>query len=82
MVIGWFTRLLYDLSIRAKCLIPGTFTPLMGHNIFLRRADLFRVGGVVRALGLRGSRAGCSGSTSREATASTSRIRGTTSARR
>jgi hypothetical protein len=44
VVIGWFTRLLYDLSIRAKCLIPGTFTPLMGHNVFLRRADLLRVG--------------------------------------
>lgn len=44
VVIGWFTRLLYDLSIRAKCLIPGTLTPLMGHNVFLRRADLFRVG--------------------------------------
>ncbi len=44
VVIGWFTRLLYDLGIRAKALIPGTFTPLMGHNIFLRRADLFRVG--------------------------------------
>jgi cellulose synthase/poly-beta-1,6-N-acetylglucosamine synthase-like glycosyltransferase len=43
-VIGWFTRLLYDLSIRAKCLIPGTLTPLMGHNVFLRRSDLFRVG--------------------------------------
>jgi hypothetical protein len=44
VVVGWFTRLLYDLSIRAKCLIPGSFTPLMGHNVFLRRADLFRVG--------------------------------------
>lgn len=44
-VIGWFTRLLYDLSIRAKCLIPGTLTPLMGHNVFLRRSDLLRVGG-------------------------------------
>ncbi len=45
IVIGWFTRLLYDLSIRAKCLIPGTFTPLMGHNVFLRHADIMRVGG-------------------------------------
>ena len=44
VVIGWFTRLLYDLGIRAKALIPGSFTPLMGHNILLRRADLFRVG--------------------------------------
>lgn len=43
-VVGWFTRLLYDLTIRAKCLIPGTLTPLMGHNVFLRRSDLFRVG--------------------------------------
>src|SRR5262249_49904358 len=42
VVVGWFTRLLYDLSIRAKCLIPGSFTPLMGHNVFLRRADVFR----------------------------------------
>jgi hypothetical protein len=45
VVVGWFTRLLYDISIRSKCLIPGTLTPLMGHNLFLRRADLFRVGG-------------------------------------
>lgn len=44
VVIGWFTRLLYDLAIRSKCLIPGTLTPLMGHNVFIRRADLFRVG--------------------------------------
>ncbi len=44
VIVGWFTRLLYDLSIRAKCLIPGTFTPLMGHNVFLRRADVMRVG--------------------------------------
>ena len=44
VVVGWFTRLLYDLSIRAKCLIPGSFTPLMGHNVCLRRADVFRVG--------------------------------------
>jgi hypothetical protein len=45
VVVGWFTRLLYDISIRSKCLVPGTLTPLMGHNLFLRRADLFRVGG-------------------------------------
>lgn len=44
VVIGWFTRLLYDFGIRAKSLIPGGFTPLMGHNVLLRRADLFRVG--------------------------------------
>lgn len=44
LIVGWFTRLLYDLSIRAKCLIPGTFVPLMGHNVFLRRADVMRVG--------------------------------------
>jgi cellulose synthase/poly-beta-1,6-N-acetylglucosamine synthase-like glycosyltransferase len=43
-VIGWFTRVLYDLSIRAKCLIPGTLVPLMGHNAFLRRADVMRMG--------------------------------------
>ena len=43
-VIGWFTRVLYDLSIRAKCLIPGTLTPLMGHNAFLRRDDVMRMG--------------------------------------
>jgi hypothetical protein len=44
VVVGWFTRLLYDLAIPAKCLIPGTLCPLMGHNIFLRRSDLLRVG--------------------------------------
>jgi hypothetical protein len=35
---------LYDLSIRAKCLIPGTLVPLMGHNAFLRRSDVLRMG--------------------------------------
>jgi hypothetical protein len=45
VLIGWFTRLLYDLAIRAKSLVPGTMTPLMGHNVFLRRDDLMRVGG-------------------------------------
>jgi cellulose synthase/poly-beta-1,6-N-acetylglucosamine synthase-like glycosyltransferase len=44
VVVGWFTRLLYDLAIPSKCLIPGSLTPLMGHNIFLRRSDLLRVG--------------------------------------
>jgi cellulose synthase/poly-beta-1,6-N-acetylglucosamine synthase-like glycosyltransferase len=44
VTIGWFTRLLYDLTIPAKSLIPGTLTPLMGHNVFLRRSDLLRVG--------------------------------------
>ena len=43
-VIGWFTRVLYDLSIRAKCLIPGTLVPLMGHNAFLRSSDILRMG--------------------------------------
>src|SRR4030095_8855568 len=44
-MIGWFTRLLFDLAIRSKCLISGSMTPLLGHNIFLRRADVLRVGG-------------------------------------
>jgi Glycosyl transferase family group 2 len=44
VVVGWFTRLLYDLAIPAKCLIPGSLCPLMGHNIFVRRSDLLRVG--------------------------------------
>jgi cellulose synthase/poly-beta-1,6-N-acetylglucosamine synthase-like glycosyltransferase len=44
-MIGWFTRLLFDLAIRSKCLIPGSMTPLLGHNIFLRRADVLRAGG-------------------------------------
>jgi glycosyl transferase family 2 len=44
VVVGWFTRLLYDLAIPAKCLIPGTICPLMGHNVLLRRSDLLRVG--------------------------------------
>jgi hypothetical protein len=43
-LIGWFTRMLYDLAIPAKSLVPGTMTPLMGHNVFLRRDDLMRVG--------------------------------------
>jgi len=44
-MIGWFTRLLFDFAIRSKCLIPGSMTPMLGHNLFLRRADLFRAGG-------------------------------------
>lgn len=44
-MMGWFTRLLFDLAIRSKCLISGSFVPMLGHNLFLRRADLFRAGG-------------------------------------
>src|SRR6185369_7153929 len=44
VIVGWFTRMLYDIAISGKCLIQGSFVPLMGHNIFLRRADLMRVG--------------------------------------
>jgi cellulose synthase/poly-beta-1,6-N-acetylglucosamine synthase-like glycosyltransferase len=44
-MIGWFTRLLFDLAIRSKCLIGGSLTPMLGHNLFLRRSDLYRVGG-------------------------------------
>jgi cellulose synthase/poly-beta-1,6-N-acetylglucosamine synthase-like glycosyltransferase len=44
-MMGWFTRLLFDLAIRSKCLIAGSMTPMLGHNLFLRRADLFRAGG-------------------------------------
>jgi len=44
-MVGWFTRLLFDLAIRSKCLIPGSMTPMLGHNLFLRRSDLYRVGG-------------------------------------
>jgi cellulose synthase/poly-beta-1,6-N-acetylglucosamine synthase-like glycosyltransferase len=44
-MIGCFTRLLFDLAIRSKCLIGGSMTPMLGHNLFLRRSDLFRVGG-------------------------------------
>jgi cellulose synthase/poly-beta-1,6-N-acetylglucosamine synthase-like glycosyltransferase len=44
-MIGWFTRLLFDLAIRGKCLIAGSMVPMLGHNLFLRRADLLREGG-------------------------------------
>ena len=44
-MIGWFTRLLFDLAIRSKCLIAGSMVPMLGHNLFLRRADLLREGG-------------------------------------
>ncbi|MBY0399708.1 glycosyltransferase family 2 protein, partial [Myxococcota bacterium] len=44
-MIGWFTRLLFDLAIRSKCLIPGSMTPMLGHNLFLRRSDVLRAGG-------------------------------------
>jgi cellulose synthase/poly-beta-1,6-N-acetylglucosamine synthase-like glycosyltransferase len=44
-MMGWFTRLLFDLAIRSKCLISGSLVPMLGHNLILRRADLFRAGG-------------------------------------
>lgn len=44
-MVGWFTRLLFDLAIRSKCLIGGSMTPMLGHNLFLRRSDLYLVGG-------------------------------------
>jgi cellulose synthase/poly-beta-1,6-N-acetylglucosamine synthase-like glycosyltransferase len=44
-MIGWFTRLLFDLAIRSKCLVAGSFVPMLGHNLFLRSAELFRMGG-------------------------------------
>jgi cellulose synthase/poly-beta-1,6-N-acetylglucosamine synthase-like glycosyltransferase len=44
-MVGWFTRLLFDLAIRSKCLIAGSMVPMLGHNLFLRRADLLRAGG-------------------------------------
>ncbi len=44
-MMGWFTRLLFDLAIRSKCLVGGSLVPMLGHNLVLRRADLFRAGG-------------------------------------
>jgi len=44
-MMGWFTRLLFDLAIRSKCLIGGSLVPMLGHNLMLRRADLFGAGG-------------------------------------
>jgi len=44
-MIGWFTRLLFDLAIPSKCLIGGAMVPMLGHNLFIRRADLLRAGG-------------------------------------
>ncbi|MET0280133.1 MAG: glycosyltransferase family 2 protein [Steroidobacteraceae bacterium] len=44
-MVGWFTRLLFDLAIRSKCLIAGSMVPMLGHNLFLRRADLLSEGG-------------------------------------
>ena len=44
-MMGWFTRLLFDLAIRSKCLIGGSLVPMLGHNLFLRREDLMRAGG-------------------------------------
>jgi hypothetical protein len=44
-MVGWFTRLLFDLAIRSKCLIAGAMVPMLGHNLFLRREDLLREGG-------------------------------------
>lgn len=43
-MVGWFTRLLFDLAIRSKCLIAGSMVPMLGHNLILRRADLLRAG--------------------------------------
>ncbi len=45
VMIGWFTRLLFDLAIRGKCLLAGSMVPMLGHNLFLRRSELLRAGG-------------------------------------
>ena len=44
MIIGYFTRLLYDMAIPARAMIPGMQVPVMGHNLFIRKSVIVEVG--------------------------------------
>ncbi len=44
MIIGAFTRGLYDIAIASRCLFDGNQVPVMGHNLFLRKSVLLRIG--------------------------------------
>jgi hypothetical protein len=44
MIIGAFTRGLYDVAIPARCQFDGNQVPVMGHNLFLRKSVLLGIG--------------------------------------
>jgi hypothetical protein len=44
MIIGAFTRGLYDIAIPSRCQFDGNQVPVMGHNLFLRKSVLVGIG--------------------------------------
>jgi hypothetical protein len=44
MIIGAFTRGLYDIAIPSRCQFDGFQVPVMGHNLFLRKSVLLDIG--------------------------------------
>jgi hypothetical protein len=44
LIIGSFTRGLYDIAIPSRCVFDGNQVPVMGHNLFLRKSVLVRIG--------------------------------------
>src|SRR5262249_24123097 len=44
MVVGAFTRGLYDIFIPSRCQFDGNQVPVMGHNLFLRKSVLLGIG--------------------------------------
>jgi cellulose synthase/poly-beta-1,6-N-acetylglucosamine synthase-like glycosyltransferase len=44
MIIGAFTRGLYDIAIPSHCQFDGSQVPVMGHNLFLRKSVLLGIG--------------------------------------
>ena len=44
-IIAYFTRMLYDVFIPSKAMMSGSQVPVMGHNLFLRKAVIIEVGG-------------------------------------
>src|SRR5262249_21293099 len=44
MIVGVFTRGLYDIFIPSRCQFDGYQVPVMGHNLFLRKSALVGIG--------------------------------------
>jgi len=44
MIIGAFTRGLYDIAIPSRCQFEGNQVPVMGHNLFFRKSVLVGIG--------------------------------------
>jgi cellulose synthase/poly-beta-1,6-N-acetylglucosamine synthase-like glycosyltransferase len=44
MIIGAFTRGLYDIAIPSRCQFDGNQVPVMGHNLFFRKSVLLGIG--------------------------------------